>query len=509
MSEKFLELEDGTMVNQDEQIQRADAAYWTYTKKVLSELQTNDYSREHWENLKNSGLLNSKVSFEMWSRYWAEYGDNNNGITLIEKFFDKLDLARRFIKICPIYYESKKRFWVWNFEKFVWEIKDETDILNLIFESSGANTINSRERGEILEALKQVGRKNKPKEIKKTWVQFQDIFYDIESGKTTRASPKYFCSNPMKWKIGESEETPRIDKLIKSWVSEEDVEKLYELIAFSIIPDYFIHSFFFLYSKPGSGKSTFVNLLIDFLGKNNCSSTSIDRINNNVRFETLNWNKKLLITMSEVSNINDLKNSGLINQATGQDTIRAEIKGGDTFDFVNYGKFIYPTNKLLKVSSDDGFGRRVRVIKFTNRFEKEKDVLNAIPEYEFENLAKKSLRIAKELWVKRQFTGDVSISERMKDYQEISKTDIEVFIDKFCNYEDVDNKISFNEFYLKYSKYNKDCESKNMIGRQLRKLGYIVKIENWKVWNDSGTEFQWESGMKISGISWKEKQNSL
>ena len=127
----------------------------------------------------------------------------------------------------------------------------------------------------------------------------------------------------------------------------------------------------------------------------------------------------------------------------------------------------------------------------------------------FENLAKKSLRIAKELWIKRQFTGDVSISERMKDYQEISKTDIEVFIDKFCNYEDVDNKISFNEFYLKYSKYNKDCESKNMIGRQLRKLGYIVKIENWKVWNDSGTEFQWESGMKISGISWKEKQDSL
>jgi len=108
------------------------------------------------------------------------------------------------------------------------------------------------------------------------------------------------------------------------------------------------------------------------LGDKNVASTSINRINSNPRFETYNWNKKLLITMSEVSNVNDLKNSGLINQATGEDLLRAEIKGGGSFDFTNYGKFIYPTNKLLKVDVSDGFGRRARTIKFKQDLKRKK-----------------------------------------------------------------------------------------------------------------------------------------
>jgi len=431
----------------------------------------------------------------------------------ISKFADKLDLAEKFIEIQPIFYERKNQFWVWNFESFCWELKDETDILNLISKHTNADTINSNEKNTILEALKQVGRLNRPQEIKPTWVQFKDKIYDIESGEFFEATPDYFVSNPIDWKVGTSEATPTIDKLIKSWVSGKDVDKLYEIFAYTIIPKMFIHSFFFLYGPPGMGKGTFVNTLIKFIGKRNSTATSINRINNNSRFETYNWYKKLLITMSEVSDINDLKNSGLINQATGEDPIPAEIKGGDSFDFTNYGKFIYPTNKLLKVDPEDGFGRRVRVIKFVNRFEKEKDVLDEIPDCEFENLAKKCLRIGKDLWFRRQFTDDVNISERMKKYQEISKSPMEIFISNYCDLSDSDAMIPFNDFYTGFVKFlmieKKEIPNRIQVSKSLRNLGFETRNHSWPVVQNTidGPLSNWVSKNTVFGIKIREDVN--
>ena len=430
----------------------------------------------------------------------------------ITNFVSKVHLAEQFIKIQPVFYERKGQFWVWDFESYCWKVKDETDILNLISHAAAhVDTVKGNEKNEILESLKQVGRKNKPLEIKPTWVQFKNKIYDIENGQVLIASPKYFVSNPIDLNVGKSEKTPEIDELLKSWVGEKNVNKLYEIIAFTIVPKYFIHSFFFLYSPPGMGKSTFTNLIIRFLGKNNCVATSIDRINYNSRFETYNWHKKLLITLSEVSDANDLKNSGLINQATGEDPLRAEIKGGEGFDFMNYGKFIYPTNRLLQVDKSDGFGRRVRRIDFINRFEKEEDVLDKIPDWEYENLAKKCIRIAGELWKKRQFIGDTTITERIESYHEESKHPIEKFIENNCEFGEVDDGIPFDEFYSKLRKENITTDSKILVSKLLtKKLGYTTGNINHpvdKIGVAGKKSTLWLSKNHIMGIQWRIKED--
>lgn len=429
------------------------------------------------------------------------------------EIFTRIGQAKCFISAQPLYYERKGQIWLWDKESYSWIKKDETDILNLIRSIlPQLDTINSKERNEILEALKQVGRMNKPQEIKSSWVQFKDKIYDIETGEVFDSTPEYFVSNPINWNVGEIEDTPTIDKYFKSWVnSEDDVKKLYEIISWVIVPKMFIHAFWFLHGPPGTGKSTFVNLLIKFIGEQNKTSTSIDRINNNARFETYNWYKKLLITMSEVSSANDLRNSGLLNQATGEDSIPYEIKGGDTFSGISYGKFIYPTNKWLKIDGEDGFGRRVRYLKFENRFEKEKDILSEIPEWEFENLAKKCLRVAKELWKKRNFTGDVSISERIKGYQEISKTELEWFIENECDITAPEGKIPFGEFHSKFMIYlqqlKKGTWSLIKVSKELKKLGFETRNHSWKV---EGCNFRGESNFELKntifGIKIKEKE---
>jgi len=391
-------------------------------------------------------------------------------------------LATDFYDKQPFFFDSSKQWWLWNNEEYCWEVKDEIDIMNAFDKYFIQETEKSSIKSGIIEALKKCGRQNKPEDIKPTWVQYKNKVYDIETEEMFEATPKYFIANPIPWKVGETEDTPTIDQLFSKWVTQADMDLLYELISYTTIPEMFIHAFIFLYSAPGKGKGTFMNLLLNFIGRNNAVATSITRINSNPRFETREWHRKLLITMSEVSNVNDLKNSGLINQATGGDQIRAEVKGGGGFDYVNYGKFLYPTNKLLKVDAGDGFGRRVRTVKFQTRFEKEKDVLKDIPDKEYENLAKKCLRIGKELYEKRRFTGDVDISERMSKYQEESKTPLERFIDSYCDTSDFESKVLLDEFFSKYTPFLKEkgelSVNKSILAKELRKLGWETRRES-------------------------------
>jgi len=416
-------------------------------------------------------------------------------------------LAKDFYYEQPYFFDEYKNWWLWK--KNQWKMVDDIDIMIEFDRYFVLDTERGAIKSTILEALRKHGRSNKPKEIPATWVQYKSKIYDIKTGETFEATPAFFVCNPIDWEVGESEDTPILDKYINAWVSPEDVDRLYEILAFITVPKYFIHSFFSLHAPPGYGKSTFTNLLIKFIGESNHVTTSIAKINSNPRFETKNWHKKLLITMSEVNNVNELTNSAIINNATGEDPIGIEFKGSNTTsDFVNYGKFVYPANKLLKIDPDDGFGRRVRTVSFINRFEKEKDILNEIPDVEFSNLAKKCIRIAGELWETRRFTGDLSISERMNHYQEVSKTPLEKFIQEHCDETDASSRIPLAELFVQFNKYQKEKKagiiSRVKLGKELRKLGYNMKNDNWESGQFSfDNSKRWESKMTVFGLKKK------
>ena len=115
------------------------------------------------------------------------------------KLFTKEGQAEEFNKIQPLFYDRAGMFWLWNTQETKWEIVDETDILNMIAEVTNEDTISSKNRTEILNALKQKGRLNIPKPIKKTWIQFKDKIYDIETGENFKATPEYFVHSGCLW----------------------------------------------------------------------------------------------------------------------------------------------------------------------------------------------------------------------------------------------------------------------------------------------------------------------
>jgi hypothetical protein len=142
------------------------------------------------------------------------------------KVFGKKGQGEMFSQLQPIFYDKSGSFWLWNSEKKCWKITDEIDLLNIIQESTNEDVISSKRRNEIINTLKQEGRKNTPKDIKPTWIQFQDIIYDVTTGEQFEAGPEWFVTNPIPYKTSSCADTPTMDKLFKEWVGEEYVRTL-------------------------------------------------------------------------------------------------------------------------------------------------------------------------------------------------------------------------------------------------------------------------------------------
>ena len=359
--------------------------------------------------------------------------------SLLNSYYQKTDLAKDIWLMQPYFYDSSKLWWLWNKELFKWEIKDEKDILNIVEDNSNANTVNSKEKNEIIEAMQQYGRRKIPKPIKKTWIQFKDTIVDYETGEEFKVTPEHFVTNPIPFGLHDKKfiETPIMDKIFEEWVGEEYVQTLYEIIAYCLIPDYPIHRLFCFIGEGMNGKSCFLRLLKTFIGLDNITSTELDSLLSS-RFEITKLHKKLVCVMGE-TNFSEMSKTSVIKKLTGQDTIGYEYKNKNPFDDVNYAKILIATNNLPTTTDKTiGFYRRWLIIDFPNRFSEEKDILAEIPNEEYEILTIKSLRILKDLMAKKQFHKEGSIEDREKKYEDKSNP-----FDKFWSENIVEDSNSF------------------------------------------------------------------
>jgi len=421
----------------------------------------------------------------------------------IKFFTNKKHLAEQFIKIQPLYYDRAKIWWLWNLKETRWEVVDEIDIMNEISKSSEANTTNSKEKNEILEALKQVSRANSPQPIKETWIQFKDLIIDIKTGEEIQATSKYFVTNPISYSLNKERyvNAPIMDKIFEEWVGKEYVQTLYEVIAYSLIPYYPLHRIFCFIGGGMNGKSCFLNLLKKFIGKNNCCSTELDSLLNS-RFEVTRLHKKLICLMGE-TNFNEINKTSILKKLSGGDLIGFEYKNKNPFEEVNYAKIIIATNNLPTTTDKTvGFYRRWLIIDFPNQFSEKKDILAEIPEEEYEILAVKCLGILKDLLDKKEFHNEGDIEDRKEKYESRSNF-LESFIKEYT-IEDLNSYITKSDFFKKFTAWCKENRHREMsetsIGLTMKKIGIESDRRHFD-WLFDGKGGQ---ARVFIGIKWKE-----
>lgn len=377
----------------------------------------------------------------------------------------------------PIYYDRTGAWWVWNEETRCWEERDETDVLIMCKQTLDLLGDTSIRHGpKLLEGLRQVSREKEPNELPLEYIQFGGELRNIKTGEIKSSSPQYFSTNPIPWKVGDSTATPVMDELITSWVGEEHLQTVYEIIAYCAYRDYPIHRIFTFAGSGANGKTRLLKIIEKFIGEGNKASTTLTRLSGN-NFALYPLYRRLVCFVGETAH-HRLESTEIIKALSGQDPVSFEAKGRNAFTGTNYAKLIIGTN-VLPTSSDTsrGWYRRWFVLKFPNEFQEGEDVLNRIPDQEYENLAAKAVQILPGLLKRGTFSTEGTIEDRQTVFTENSNP-IKSFIAE--RYErDPDNSIRYTECYLEYLGF--------LAGRKLRK---ISKREFSAALEDEGFETQ-------------------
>lgn len=178
---------------------------------------------------------------------------------------------------------------------------------------------------------------------------------------------------------------PKIGKLIYDILpSQQAVRCFYEFLGYCLYRGYPIHKAIMLVGEGSNGKSTLLNLMKDFLGKENTTSIALQKICSD-RFTSAELFGKMLNFFADLTDI-ALTDTGMWKALTGNDQICAEIKFKQRqLNFTNYSKFAFSSNKIPENKGDDSdaFWRRWIIIQCTQIFDEDhnnvqKDILNTM-----------------------------------------------------------------------------------------------------------------------------------
>lgn len=409
--------------------------------------------------------------------------------------FVRLNQANHFVKRQPLFYDKAKMWWMWDHEKYCYVQTDDVDILNGISTSLNLDTTNNKIKSEILNALKQVGRNEIPDEPGKSWVQFKDKIVDVQTGDIFDATPEYFITNPIPWKIGESEDTPTMDRLFKEWVylkghqDEKYIDQLYDHTAYATLQDQFMQRLMAYTGSGANGKGVYLRLLEKFLGEDNICTTELKLLVSN-NFEASALYKKQAVFMTEVDSY-DMKNTNLLKKITGEDPIRYEFKGKTPFQAKSNTTAFMATNSLpVTPDKSYGFYRRWDIIDFPHVFTVGRDIISEIPDVEFENLAKKCIRICKRLYDTRRFTIELTGEEKAQRYESRSNPLMDFITEEMV--ENPESYIIFNKFHGIFCEFllkkRLRTMTKIITSRGLKNEGFQVKGR--RAMAEDGSEIQ-------------------
>ena len=149
--------------------------------------------------------------------------------------------------------------------------------------------------------------------------------------------------------------TPVFDKFMSDLTEgRKDIEKLllqFMGVCLSNIKGWRLKKALFLVGKGDTGKSQLKSLTEKLLGKGNYIGIELSQLE--ARFGTSNIYMKRLAGSADMSyaTIDELK---ILKQTTGGDSIYAEFKGKDGFEFIYDGLLWFCMNKLPKFGGDNG-----------------------------------------------------------------------------------------------------------------------------------------------------------
>ena len=152
-----------------------------------------------------------------------------------------------------------------------------------------------------------------------------------------------------------------------------------EVVGLAAYGKVYEESLIIAYGGGANGKSTFWNAVSQVLGTYSGKMSPdalLQKTNNNIKPEMAELKGKRLVLASELDE-GVILSTGVLKRLCSTDTVKAERKYCDPFEFVPNHTLVLCTNHLPQINAiDDGTWRRIVVIPFNAKIEKNSDIKN-------------------------------------------------------------------------------------------------------------------------------------
>jgi len=255
------------------------------------------------------------------------------------------------------------------------------------------------------------------------YVNLKNGVWDITEEKLLPHSPKYSFLYHIPIDYNPKAECPRIKKFFKEVLHPDDIDVMHEWFGYCLFRGYEIQKLMLLIGEGANGKSVMIHLLKTMLGKENVASKTIQQLSSN-KFASSKLFGKLANISGEMKG-EALQSTELLKQLCGGDTIDAEKKFKDSFEFVNYAKLIFSGNELPATPDEThAFFRRLIILTFPNKFEgknADKTILQTLTtKKELEGLLRWSIEGLNRLGDNCEFSYNQSTDEVREYYKQLS-----------------------------------------------------------------------------------------
>jgi putative DNA primase/helicase len=299
--------------------------------------------------------------------------------------------------------------------------------------------------------------------------------YDLRKETLEPFNANIFFTNKINANFDYNAYDKNVDDVFSKLFPNEDLKKLIEeMLGYTLLRHVKYQKAFVLIGGGGNGKSTFINMIREFLGEDNCSSLSLEDTSH--RFRGVGLIDKLVNLGDDISE-NLIDNTSNFKSLVTGDDIVFERKGKDAFSYKFLGKMIFTSNTIPSFrDKSDGILRRLIMIEFKRPFKpKSADYdSNILEKITSENAKSYLLNLAIKGAIRLEQQGSFTECEEVNMmYEEFKKDNNSIY--NWVKSAEV-NLLGLNskETYLDYSVW---CNSNGLKAQSAKKFYNYIRQE--------------------------------
>lgn len=336
-----------------------------------------------------------------------------------------------------------------------------------------------------------------------TTINMENGIYNWETKELLPHRPKYLSRIQIPVTYDPEATCPNITTFLNIVFKPEDIPKVLEFIGYCLYRAYHLQKALILLGPGGTGKSTFLTIIRNFVGEDHAAVIPPQELAND-KFASIDLKNMLVNAPADITS-ETMQQTAFIKCLMG-DKSRGQKKFQDAVAFKNYAKQIFGMNQLPKTKDrTTGWYRRIEIVPMTHVLGENELTTEFLESLTSEselsglfNLAMDSLRT---LMSQKHFTNQTSVRDTQSLYDAASMPEM-TFSDRFL--ENVPNVMTPKDDI--YTRYEIFCLKSNATPMTKNNLStFIHKNVEWCPKPKNSNEEKGRIGKRIETV-WKNTQ---